>query len=133
MITWWWIPFTMFVVFMILSERNRKSIVFTWLFQINVYISFQVCLFKCSLITTATRLAKQRLHWVSWMWMIVFCISIPLLLERRHYTNQTTVEQADTVRAWKTCVTGASRLQGCKNTEFEWQLREKGFCDGGNK
>lgn len=31
------------------------------------------------------------------------------------------------------CVTGASRLQGCKDTEFEWQLREKGFCDGGNK
>lgn len=132
MVTWWWIPFTIFVVFMILSEGNRKSIVFTC-FKLMYTFPFNVCLFKCSLITTATRLAKQHLHWVSWMWMIVFCISIPLLLERRHYTNQTTMEQADTVRAWKTCVTGASRLQGCKNTEFEWQLREKGFCDGGNK
>ena len=132
MVSWWWIPFTMFVVFMILSERKRKSTVFTC-FKLMYTFPFNICLFKCSLTTTATRLAKQHLHWVSWMWMIVFCISIPLLLERRHYTNQTTVEQADTVRTWKTCITGASRLQGCKNTEFEWQLREKGFCDGGNK
>lgn len=30
----------------------------------------------------------------------------------------------------KVSVTKAGRLQGCKNTEFLWELRKTGFCEG---
>ena len=30
-------------------------------------------------------------------------------------------------------VTGAGRLQECKNTEFVWELGEIAFCEGGRK
>ena len=30
-------------------------------------------------------------------------------------------------------VTEAGRLRECKNTEFVWELRERGFCEGGRK
>lgn len=131
MVTCWWIRFTIFVVFMILSEGNRKSIVFTC-FKLMYTFPFNVCLFKCSLITTATRLAKQHLHWVSWMWMIVFCISISIGEKTLHEPNYSgTGGHCQDMK--NVSVTGASHFRGCKNTEFEWQLREKGFCDGGNK
>ena len=31
----------------------------------------------------------------------------------------------------KVFVTGADRLQECKNTKFVWELREVGPCEGG--
>lgn len=30
----------------------------------------------------------------------------------------------------KVSVTNAGRLRGCKNTEFLWELRKTGFCEG---
>ena len=33
----------------------------------------------------------------------------------------------------KRCLTGAGRLQECKNTEFVWKFRKMGFCQGGRK
>ena len=33
----------------------------------------------------------------------------------------------------KVSVTGAGCLPGCKNTEFVWELRKTGFCEGGHK
>ena len=35
--------------------------------------------------------------------------------------------------AKKVSVTEAGRLRECKNTEFVWELRERGFCEGGRK
>ena len=35
--------------------------------------------------------------------------------------------------AKKVFVTEAGRLRECKNTEFVWELRERGFCEGGRK
>ena len=33
----------------------------------------------------------------------------------------------------KVSVTKAGRLRGCKNTEFLWELRKTGFCEGERK
>ena len=33
----------------------------------------------------------------------------------------------------KVSVTEAGRLRECKNTEFVWELKERGFCEGGRK
>ena len=33
----------------------------------------------------------------------------------------------------KVLVTGAGRLRECKNTEFDWELRKAGFCEGGRR
>ena len=33
----------------------------------------------------------------------------------------------------KVSITGAYRLWECKNTEFVWEVRKAGFCDGGRK
>ena len=33
----------------------------------------------------------------------------------------------------KVSVTNAGRLWGCKNTEFLWELRKTGFCEGERK
>ena len=35
--------------------------------------------------------------------------------------------------AKKMSVTGAGRLSECKDTEFVWELRKTGFCEGGRK
>ena len=35
--------------------------------------------------------------------------------------------------AKKVSVTGAGRLWECQNTEFVWELRKTGFCEGGCK
>ena len=35
--------------------------------------------------------------------------------------------------AEKVSVTGAGSLRECKNTEFAWELRKTGFCEGGCK
>ena len=71
---------------MILSEGNRKSTVFTCFKWMDTFPS-NVWLFKCSLIPTATRLAKQHLHWVSWIWMIVFCIRYNSVIEETASTS----------------------------------------------
>ena len=33
--------------------------------------------------------------------------------------------------AKKVSITGAGRLRESKNTEFVWELRKTGFCEGG--
>ena len=33
----------------------------------------------------------------------------------------------------KVSVTGAGHLRECKNTDFVWELRKMGFCEGGRK
>ena len=35
--------------------------------------------------------------------------------------------------AKKVPVTGAGRLRECKSTEFVWELRKTGFCEGGRE
>ena len=48
-------------------------------------------------------------------------------------SKQWKLSLADTFRTLKRCLTGAGRLQECKNTEFVWKLRKMGFCQGGCK
>ena len=33
----------------------------------------------------------------------------------------------------KVSVTGAGHVRECKSTEFVWELRKMGFCEGGSK
>ena len=33
----------------------------------------------------------------------------------------------------KVSVTGAGHVRECKSTEFVWELRKMGFCEGGRK
>ena len=56
----------------------------------------------------------------------------------RHYpvSVQNTVEALVSGHhqdAEKVSITAAGRLRECENTEFVWELRKTGFCEGGRK
>jgi len=73
------------------------------------------------------------ISWLRWVikWNLIFLK--PAIMPYLYLiSKQWKLSLVDTFRTLKRCLTGAGRLQECKNTEFVWKLRKMGFCQGGH-
>ena len=104
------------------------------MFQINVYISFQCLLIQMQSNHNSNKTCKTTPS------LSILNVNDCILHQYSSIIGEKTLHEPNYSGTGGHCqdmknvsVTGASHLWGFKNTEFEWQLREKGFCGGGNK